>query len=228
MLRRFPTLLPAILLLAGCLGTPQPDPPNVFGVDPDRLRSWPSDGPTVRIEGRAGAVYPPEASLRIYPLDRTEAAVDVTPDADGSFSVDVAGAYGEQFRLQVRLGEDRASPLDIIVDVDRVLLPERPLADCLTTTPGPVASLVPGEQATIQVVNECSAPVSLSRIEPRTPDAPFFVVSPTAPVDVPSGGRLPVVVESLLAPGESGEELLLLEISAPQPDRRPITVVGLP
>ena len=58
--------------------------------------------------------------------------------------------------------------------------------------------------------------------------APFVVVSPHAPMDLPAGWVMPIVVEYLPVASAPAEELLLLETSSPVVDRRPITLVGTP
>jgi len=230
MLRRLSTV-PALLLLlaASCLGTPQPDPPNVIGIDPSRVLGSGTDGPpTVWIRGEPGAVTPADALLRIYSLDREDPAVDVTPEPDGSFSVEVPGQpYGE-FRLQVTLDEDRAPPVDVVVETDYVQLAARPLAGCLTTSPAGEAPVPVGGRTTVRLVNDCVQPVAVARIAMRRPAAPFVVISPSAPVDVPAGGSLPIVVEHPAGADDFGEDVLLLEVSAPLPDRRPVTLIGTP
>ncbi|MBN1774287.1 MAG: hypothetical protein JXB32_23710 [Deltaproteobacteria bacterium] len=230
MLRRFPLLpvLPALPVLLGvaCLGTPQPDPPNI---DPSRVFGYGTLGPpTVLITGEPGAVTPAEATLRIYDLDLEEPAVDVVPRSDGSFEVEVPGAQGDELRLQVTLDEERGTPIDVLIATDRVELASRPLADCLTTSPALEAPVPAGGRATIRLVNGCAQPVAVSRIAVRRPAAPFGAVSPAAPVELPAGGELPIVVEHPAGVDDLAEEILLVEISGPLPDRRPVTLSGTP
>ena len=80
MLRRILTLLVVLVLLPlGCLGTPQPDPPNI---NPAHIFGFGTLGPpTVQIRGEAGAVVPADVLLRIYSLDRTEPPVERDPRA---------------------------------------------------------------------------------------------------------------------------------------------------
>jgi hypothetical protein len=229
MLRRMLTVLALVLVLPACLGTPQPDPPNMV-VDPSHLFGYGTDGPpTVLIQGEAGAVQPADVVLRIYSLDREEPAVDVTPAPDGSFSVEVPGEIGGEFRLQALLDGDRSLPVDVVVDgVDRVSPAPRPLTDCLTVSPEWETTMGPGGEATIRLRNDCAEPVVLSRVAIRTPVSAFAVVSPTTLEALPVGAEQPIVVEYVYAVGVPDEELLLVEVSAPVRDRRPITLRGTP
>jgi hypothetical protein len=230
MLRRMLTVLALVVVLPACLGTPQPDPPNAVGVDPAHLFGYGTDGPpTVLIQGEAGAVYPADAVLRIWSLDREEPVVDVTPAPDGSFAVEVPGEIGGEFRLQALFDGDRSLPVDVVVDgIDRVSLALRPLADCLTISPEWETTVGPGGEATIRLRNDCAGPVVLSRIAIRTPVAAFAVVSPTTLDALPVGAELPIVVEYVYSVGVPDEEILLIEISSPIFDRRPITLLGTP
>jgi hypothetical protein len=227
MLLRMLTVLALVLGLPACLGTPQPDPPNI---DPSHLFGYGTDGPpTVLIQGEAGAVQPADVVLRIWSLDREEPAVDVTPAADGSFSVEVPGEIGGEFRLQALQDEVRSLPVDVVVDgVDRVSLAPRPLADCLTASPEWETTIGPSGQTTIRLRNRCAEPVILSQIAIRTPVAAFAVVSPTTLEPLPAGEELPIVVEYVYAVGVPQEEILLIDVSAPVRDRRPITLIGTP
>jgi hypothetical protein len=220
-----------VLVAVGCIGTPQPDPPNVVPeVDPEHIFGTPTDGPTVLIEGDEGAVTPEGATLRIYSLQREDLPVDVTPDASGAFSVWVPGEPGEEFRLEARLEDLRSAPVDVVVleDIEGPVVPAaRPLADCLLTSPESYLEVPEDGRATVEVINGCGGPVTLSRIAVRVAASPFAVVSPAAPIDVPDGGRQPIVVEYAPGPGDRPEEVLLIDISAPAVDHRPITLVGL-
>jgi hypothetical protein len=230
MLCRILTLLVVLVLLPlGCLGTPQPDPPNI---DPAHIFGFGTLGPpTVRILGEEGAVVPADVLLRIYSLDQTEPPVDVTPAPDGSFDIEVPGLPDEEFRLQALRDGERSLPLDVVVVTTGTGLVQpapRPLADCLWTSPELETTVPAGGRATIRLRNDCVDPVVVSRIAIRVPVSPFAVVSPTAPADLPAGAELPIVVEYVPLAGDPDEEILLLETSAPLADRRPITLVGTP
>ena len=237
MSQRMLTLLALLALLVllplGCLGTPQPDPPNI---DPGHVFGWGTLGPpTVLIQGEAGAVVPSDAVLRIWSLQQQDPPADVTPAPDGSFSVEVPGNVGEEFRLQSRLDGDRSVPVDVVVvgEGPGLVAPApRPLADCLRTSPALETTVPAGGRAVVRLRNDCAEPVVVSRVALRAPVSPFSVISPfvvpTAPMDLPVGWVMPIVVEYSPAAGGPDEEILLIETTLPVVDRRPITLVGAP
>lgn len=221
----YPTVLRLLLSLAlfGCAVSPQPTPPNL---DPQRIMG--TGGPEAvsqpTVNGAAGAVDPAEGAVVLTNLDRDVAPVAEPVRADGSFVVTVAGAFTDELRLQVRSGGVRSEPLDVVsIDGEIYMEAERPLG-CFTVDPpyeldfGVVRSSV---RRTIELRNDCPDRVEI---------APRFRMGSTAfalegmPAGVDAGERVEVTVIATAPASAIDEETLLIEVSAPMVDRRPITL----
>lgn len=212
------------LALFGCAVSPQPTPPNL---DPQRIMG--TGGPEAvsqpTVNGAAGAVDPAEGAVVLTNLDRDVAPVAEPVRADGSFVITVAGALTDELRLQVRSGDVRSEPLDVVsIDGEVYMEAERPLAGCFMVDPayeldfGVVRS---SARRSIELRNDCPDRVEL---------APRFRMGSTAfslegmPSGVDPGERVEVIVVASAPVGAIDEETLLIEVSAPMVDRRPITL----
>ncbi len=216
-----------LALAAACIGTPQPDPPNV-DIDKTLIEGSRSRGDEeVTLSGLPGAIVPSGALLRITNLDRLDPPVVVWSESDGSFGVTVPGEAGDELRLRAGLSGGSSAPVDIVLNDLGVSLAPRPLAHCLIAEPDLVARVDAGEPLSIRVTNSCGQTVTLSRIELRRPGELFSVVGPATPADVADGAWVEVTVT--FSGGTSAEEeVLLIESSAPEIDRRAVTLAGLP
>ncbi len=221
MASRWPALIPT-LLAAACIGTPQPDPPNV---DPDRLFTTGERGTSVLLVGGAGAVEPAGASLRIANLETGDPVVAVAVGEDGAFSAVVEILGSDELRLWAVAGEERSEPVDIVLS-DPVVRAPRPLAECFRTRPALEAFVEEGRDLALELVNDCDEPLGLSRASLREPDAPFSVGP--APGAIEAGGSAILVVAFAPVAAEPAEAILIVEVDAPVADRRPVTLVGRP
>lgn len=209
-------LLP--LLLWGCVGTPQPDPPNL---DPHLVDLGTERGGEVTLIGSPGAVTPAGATLHITNLDSDLPPVVVAPAPDGSFSTAIPGAADDELRMQVRHEDRRSIPRDVLVLEDGLQLAVRPLADCFTTEPHLELAAPLSGTVDVTLVNDCDEALEISRVEPRTAGSGLSVIA--APGEVPPGSSATVTLELSPPWSEGSEEILLIEVAAPEPDRRPIT-----
>ena len=179
------------------------------------------------ISGGPAAATPPGAIVRAYPLDLpSEPAAEAPINDDGSFHIDVPALPGNELRLQVISTTSRSNPLDVLIGPDNTqpTLSVRPLVSCLLLTPALEidVSTVHG----VHVENRCTQPV---RIEAPT------VRRTVAGLQVGAGGSWPTVLAPLSSVDVSivfhpsaaaDEEIVFIEASSPQRDRRPITVRG--
>jgi hypothetical protein len=120
-----PRSVAALALLAGCLGSPQPEPENVaaeWPFDLDQVRAS-VDGDRIRFEGGPGAVAAVEV-LGVS-LDAPAALVAAPVAAGGSFELAVPGGPGDRFRLHA-VTAIGIEPVDVVLDGARVEL----LDDC--------------------------------------------------------------------------------------------------
>lgn len=206
-----------------CAVSPQPTPPNL---DPQRITG--TGGPEAvsqpTVLGAAGAVEPAEGAVVLTNLDRDIAPVAERVRADGSFVVTIAGAFTDELRLQVRSGDVRSEPLDIVtIDGEVYMEAERPLG-CFTTDPtweldfGVVRGT---RRDTIELRNDCPDRVELST-RFRMGSTAFSLEG--MPTGVDPGERVEVTVIATAPTGAIDEETLLIETSVPMVDRRPITL----
>ncbi len=105
------------VLLGGCVVSPQPSPPvhepildtGLVGVsgDPMVLRQQ------VFLKGEPGAVEPAEGVVLVTNLDSADAPVVAEIKADGSFVAAVDASTDQVLRIQVKQGERRSEPVDL-------------------------------------------------------------------------------------------------------------------
>ena len=228
-------LLTALLALAastptpGCGFTPVPEPPNINPPDTTLIEGIAERGDLhVLLEGSAGAVEP-GLVLWAVNLDSTEPPVTAVSEEDGSFSLTVAGTVEDELRLQVRSDEARSEPVDVVVE-ETGELHRSARMECLRLAPPfdlDFETLAVDGRATLDVAisNDCTDEVIIDaariRVEPSD-----YSVETAMPLSITAGGTAEIDVR--LAPTAPGliEELLLLGISAPEIERRPITLIG--
>ncbi|WP_437592830.1 hypothetical protein [Sorangium sp. So ce1000] len=216
-------------LLGGCVVSPQPSPPvhepfldaGLVGVsgDPMTLRNQ------VAIEGKPGAIQPAEGVVVVTNLDSADAPVVAEIKANGSFLATVDASTEQVLRIQVKQGDRRSAPVDLQlagepIDATRTMLAHLP---CLEIEPDAWVSLE-GETATTDVVvrNTCADDVSIGAPRLRRGAGPFGV-SPAAAFVVPAGESAVVTVRADGA-GDEREDVLFLEVTAPEPGRRVLTL----
>ena len=212
----------------GCVGSPQPSPPNLETPGISR-RSNPADiMDGILVVADPGTVRPAEGVVVLTNLDRREPSVSEPVLADGSFEISVRGMPDDEYRLQVRSGAARSTPFDFVGAVGTpVLSPApRPLADCFSLEPGvelDFGEVAVGERTedTVVLRNDCGEPLRLTTSF-LDPGAPFDLSTDSLTLEPASSGELTVAVR----PIASGvlEAVVFIEAGAPTPDRRPLTL----
>jgi hypothetical protein len=221
---------PALLALglAACSVNPVPEPP----AKPDTSGPIAADG-CLQCDGAillSGSATNADVIWAVN-LDRQEPPSVADIAADGSFVVAIGATTGDELRIQARRDEVRSDPRDYLVpDQGDLVAVARPLFDCLPAPLelelGTVAIGAPPATSTIDLVNGCGDAVTLAAIGLRAP-APELVVSSSAPpVALADGASELVQIDfAPVLPGPR-EEILLVEITAPVPDRRAVTLLG--
>lgn len=214
------SVLIATTLLTACIGSPQPDPPSL---DAERVFDVGTRGGEIEIQGREGAVSPPGAEIRITNLDTDRPPVTATAEPDGSFLTSIFVDGNDELRFQVRHDSQRSQPQDLLVGEARSGDAPRPLAHCLRTEPELEMSLgAAADRASLDVINDCDATVVVADIGPRTEASGVTVID--GPTEIEAGASSTITM-SLDPPwGAGSEEVLVIEISSPEPDRRPVTL----
>jgi hypothetical protein len=228
----------AVALGVGCSLRPQPEPPPAEPgpeLDGDLLTARPTPPAAMFGGGISGApgASPAGALLRAYNLDSSFPPAEVVVGSDGSFELSMDMLEGDEVRLQAFVGGKRSKPLDVIIGPDNSIpIPaSRALAACLSVAPtleldlGQVGS-APVDRAVV-IANGCSFEVTVGAVGMRSPVDGLSVTSTgPMPVVVPSGGSSTVAIQYDAPSGTVGEveDILLIEVVAPERDRRPVTV----
>lgn len=191
-----------IALLGGCIGSSVPQPPNLAPVDPDRVRGMGTEMTGFPLIGAPGAA-PPDAEVWAWNLETSDPPSVAATDEQGAFTVQIFGTLGNAVRLQVRRGDDRSVPVDVIPWLERADLVPR--AACFEVP----RELVVEEPRSVELPlrNRCGVEGSVQAVRLRVGDA-FFVVPP-------GDSRLPDIGDVLVgveAPVESAEDILIIEI----------------
>jgi hypothetical protein len=228
MRRRFHGALAAVgLWLSGCGVSPQPEPP---GIDITRI-VLDQAGANVVLQGSPGAVTPGASVLTSLDLSSTAPASSISVAADGSFSVTSSGALDDEYRLQAFADELRSEPVDVtgvmgFVAGGHVAAAPRPLVDCFLLDPalelGPLAA---GASAKVTMTNRCAGDVTVGGVTVRIGSA-WSVAAPAMPIVVPVQGTASFTATYAPHPGDALDDVVFVEISAPEVGRRPITLRG--
>jgi len=202
----------------GCEGSPQPDPPNF---DVSQVRIVPKTSSSYPLFGLAGTISPPEGDVWLWDLDEASAPTVAPVQGDGSFGPIQIRPATTELRIQLRSGEMRSSPLDVVVVGDRLGLASRALSDCLSI---PLEVAIGGTHADIVVDNRCADMITIDALTLRQGVAALRVSGPAAPFSVAANSSQSVGVE--LDPGvpPPHEDILFVHVSAPVVDRHPVTV----
>ncbi|MFW5739072.1 MAG: hypothetical protein ACOC1F_01765 [Myxococcota bacterium] len=224
---------------SGCSLRPQPEPPPVEpgpDIDPDLLSVVPTMPAAMHsgtIEGARGAV-PAGATVRAYNLHTALPPFETTVASDGSFTLSIEMVEGDEVRLQAIVDDERSEPLDLIVGAPNTkpVLASRALSDCLSIAPATqldLGSLAGGQSIVRPVViaNGCAFEISVDRAQMRRPVEGLTVDVPTAlPFSVSAGESASLHLRYDAPVGVDGEaeDVLLIQVDAPQRDRRPVTV----
>lgn len=217
------------VLLGGCVVSPQPSPPvhepildgGLVGVSGDVMVLVDQ----IRLQGQAGAVTPAEGVIVVTNLDTLDAPVLADVNPDGSFVATLTARTEHVLRMQVKQGELRSEPVDLLLAGSPISGTQRTLDHllCLEIEPDAWVSFEgAGGSRDVVVRNTCAGDVSIEAPHLRRGDAPFSV-SPEAPFVVPAGGSTLVTVRAD-GDGEELEDVLFLDVTAPDPGRRALTL----
>ena len=210
------------VLGSGCAIKPQPEPPpeDKPTIDLNGVMLEFSDGEApIDINGVPGSVSHPNAIVRAFNLDRTDDPAQALVLEDGSFHFTIFGEMGDEVRLQVITPDTRSDPVDFILD-ETPTLSVRALAHCLLLTPN--LELVTSSSSSVVVRNQCSSAVQLEVPVLRRPVDGVEVATGSWPTSLASGQSLSVPIT--LTNPDPFEDIVLITVSSPQYDRRPITV----
>ncbi len=223
--------LAAVGLSTACSVSPKPEPPITVPKPPtldESQVSWRTldpGGKTV-IVGRAGAVDPPEGFVRAYDLSSTAAAVDAPVTAEGGFEVALSVEAGDAVRLEVIGLVASSGPSDLVVaEAGAALEPlASPLGDCLAIEPGLLFWVEPSADGLVRVQDTCGLGIELAAPRPRTESDRLEVGAEMAwPLALERG--VPVSLTVRVLGGEPGDEyLFFIEATAPEPERRAVSV----
>ncbi|AUX31228.1 MULTISPECIES: hypothetical protein [Sorangium] len=215
------------VLLGGCVVSPQPSPPvhdpildgALVGVKDEVMVL----GDQIALEGKPGAVRPAEGVIVVTNLDTLDAPVVADVNPDGSFIATVLARTEHVLRMQVKQGELRSEPADLRLAGPSSTEKTLDHLPCLELTPGAwVTFEAEGGSRDVVVRNACAEDVSIEAPRLRRGGAPFSV-SPEAPFVVPPGGSTVVTVRAD-GDGEEREDVLFLDVTAPEPGRRALTL----
>ncbi len=201
--RRLPALL--LALLASCVGTAVPQPPNLEPVDLARVDGAAPEtvGGVLELFGGPGAA-PADTEVWLWDLASNLPPQIAPVGADGSFAFAVRAAGA--LRLQVRDADgSRSPPVDVGVEGVAVLPLARPA--CLAVERE--LFLGASREASLVVVNGCDGAVTIGASRLRAGDA--FDLQRPADSSLPVAGEATFEVS---APGdEPTEEILLVELT---------------
>lgn len=223
-----PRLAVALALsLAGCSSTPIPQPPPADDLDLAKVvvpDEQPATTGGIAFEGEPGAA-PPNSVLRITNLDSADPPWSITVEDDGSFSATIAAELVDELRLQIRIGEERRPPKDVVVADGGFA--EVPRLECLSIDEeldlgaGPAG----GELSNaVTIRHDCTTDAQFGLVFLRTNDPAFGIDVP--PTTLAPGVGLDYGATLTPETGEQ-EEILLLHITADgQTARYPVTLFG--
>ena len=209
------------LLALGCVGVPQPEPPSL---DPVGVTPIPRGRNTAFAYAVApGSIEPARGQLWVVGLDDVTDPLLLPVLDDGSVAeFEVSSSV---IRVQARNGDERADPWDFarVADEATLLAPANPCAAIDLELE--VGSVQVGREvtATVAIVNDCAEAVVLGAAAMRRPSD---LRIDAAPSRVEPGSRALFTVA--LTPSAVGlrEEVLLIPIESPTPERRAVTLFG--
>src|SRR5687767_8321865 len=222
----------AALGLAACTVSPVPEPPGPqpkLGTAVSIAGGCHGCAVTLQLSGAPGSTADATHVWGVN-LDRQDPPVTAATNADGSFTLSVPGAPGEQVRLQARRDRERSLPRDFVLFPDRApMLEERvPMACWSAPLEIDFGSAPRGavRSRTLVLRALCLEPLQLDAVALRAPSSAFSVRVPALPHVITRGEFLEVAVEFSPPSAQPYEEVLLIQIGGGAADRRGITLLG--
>jgi len=214
-------------LLTSCVVSPQPSPPlpeldgdgiDVFGLGTEDFQEL------LTFEAEPGTVKPAEGFVIVTNLDRDDAPSAVVVRDDGSFSVALPGFPGDTIRFQVKQGDARSEPIDLLVDPSALFSTVAEDApECLVIDPARFVALDgSGDARSIVIDNQCETSATFAAPQLRRGQGPF-TFTPTSSMQIAPGARTIITVRATGTASES-EDVLFLELIEPEATRRAITL----
>lgn len=212
-------------LAASCVVSPQPSPPDVI-FDGDRLGLTAAVelvSSAVGFEAQPGTVTPAEGEVLVTNLDTDDAPSTVKVRPDGSFTLAVPGIDGQTFRFQAKNGSARSEPFDVAVSLSgQGLSAAQVNPACLVLEPARWVALEGlGDARSIVLRNQCTGALSTKAPRLRRGLAGFSF-SPTPPIQLGPGEQTTLTVRA--GEGPEVEDVMLLDVTAPFPLRRALTL----
>jgi hypothetical protein len=210
-----------VFVMSACIGTPQPDPPDL---DLEGVPS-PWRGGTLDVIGSPGNVRAGDALAWGVNLDTAEAPITAPLALDGTFRLFGLGYEGDTVRIEIRSGDVRSEPVDVVLAEARLTPIEPPLGHCLELEPVLDLGAAPAAGTRIDGMvlarSECTGELA---IEVRVRVAgPFEALS--APTVIAPGSDAVIAVRfTAPASGSAFEEILFVEVASPVRDRRAVTL----
>ncbi len=211
----------------GCNATPIPQPPPE-NLDVGKI-AFPETWPTtngVPFFGHPGAA-PPHSVLRITNLDTADPPYVVEVAGDGSFSATISAEIDDELRFQVRLADERKTPIDLLY-LGGAFEASARIACFSVALETDLGAVAPGDTstATVTLENDCDADADVDTVTLRTLETTFAVVG-APPATVPAQSS--VVLDVSFSPESVGEteEVLLITVQIDGEDARyPVTLFG--
>lgn len=221
-------VLGALALVGGCGISPVPSPPedaptlDESGLSLLGVESLDQVG-IISFAAAPGTVDPAEGNVIITNLSQANAPSVVSVSADGSFAVAVSAFPSHVLRFQV-VADTRSEPLDLRVDnTGTTLTVVEPVVECLEISPARWLGLDgPTDATSIVIRNLCDVPVDLGPPQFRRGQAGFSF-SPTNALSL-APSEVGFITVSANGSAAEFEDVLLIDVLAPEVERRAITV----
>lgn len=180
-------------------------------------------GGYVTISAAPGTVDPAEGVVVLTNLDTTDLPSEVAVRDDGSFSIAVVAAPLQVLRLQV-VADTRSEPIDLELSATSSSFSVvAPVLDCLQIEPARWVGLESDQDSrSIALRNECEETVQIDPPSLRRGQASFSFAATTA-LEIEAGGVAFITVNANGA-GAEVEDVLLLDVVGPEPERRALTI----
>jgi hypothetical protein len=181
---------------------------------------WPAP---VTFEGAPGSTSNADL-VRVTNLDSTEPVTVTSVRPDGSFTIAVPVASGNELRFQAVSDQARGEPIDVLyLDTGTLTPVQRP--DCVELDPGYELAFAGPSSKPLGIHNTCTDAVVVSAPTTRLglPDFSVSIVAAT----LASGDTLSATVTFAPAGAGEREDVLFLPIDvAAQTVRYPVTLFG--